>query len=83
MEEQNLPAVAGPLMRVVRPLIERLREGTFYDVQALMDEAADAIEDLRQVLRMVDDNNRVDAGEDRKAWRGDFVDAEVRRALGA
>jgi len=41
-------------------------------------ELADAL----QVLRMVDDNNRVDAGEDRKAWRGDFVGAEVRRVLG-
>ena len=63
-------------------LIRRLRAGTYYDQHALMNEAADTIEDLRQVLRMVDDNNRVDAGEDRKAWRGAFVDAEVRRVLG-
>lgn len=38
--------------------------------------------ELLQVLRMVDDNNRVDDGEDRRAWRGDFVAAEVRRVLG-
>ena len=38
--------------------------------------------DVLGVLQMVDDNNRVDAGEDRKAWRGDFVVAEVRRVLG-
>jgi len=40
------------------------------------------VADLLQVLRMVDDNHRVDDGEDRKAWRHAFVVAEVRRALG-
>jgi hypothetical protein len=35
------------------------------------------------VLRMVDDNHRVDAGETRKAWRGSFVVSEVRRVLEA
>ena len=40
------------------------------------------IADLLDVLRMVDDNNRVDAGEVLKSWRGDFVVAEVRRVLG-
>jgi hypothetical protein len=44
--------------------------------------ATSRCEDLMQVLRMVDDNNRVDAGEDRKAWRGAFVESEVRRVLG-
>jgi len=40
------------------------------------------VADMLQVLRMVDDNHRVDDGEDRKAWRHAFVVAEVRRALG-
>lgn len=37
--------------------------------------------DMLQVLRMVDDNHRVDAGEKRKAWRGRFVVDEVRRVI--
>lgn len=64
------------------PLLQRLRDGTYYRQHELMNEAADKIEDLLQVLRMVDDNHRVDDGEDRKAWRHAFVVAEVRRALG-
>lgn len=39
--------------------------------------------DALDVLRMVDDNHRVDEGEKRKAWNGRFVIAEVRRVLGA
>lgn len=46
------------------------------------DDCQTRISDLLDVLRMVDDNNRADAGEDRKAWRGDFVVSEVRRVLG-
>jgi len=38
--------------------------------------------ELRQVLQMVDDNHRVDAGEKRKAWNGRFVVEQVRQALG-
>lgn len=38
--------------------------------------------DVLGVLQMVDDNQRVDDGEDRKAWRGSFVVDEVRRVLG-
>ncbi len=55
----------------------------------LTDKAAEVVasrermDDCLQVLRMVDDNNRVDAGERRKAWRGSFVVSEVRRVLGA
>jgi hypothetical protein len=48
-----------------------------------MQELRARLEDALETLRMVDDNNRVDAGEDRKAWRGDFVESEVRRVLGA
>lgn len=33
------------------------------------------------VLRMVDMNNRIDAGEKGKAWSGRFVADEVRKAL--
>lgn len=33
--------------------------------------------DMLEVLRMVDDNNR----EDGKAWRGSFVEEEVRRVV--
>jgi hypothetical protein len=40
-----------------------------------------ALNDAVGVLRMVDDNHRVDAGENCKAWSGDFVVAEVRRVL--
>ena len=46
-------AGASPVDRTVRPgsearpLLERLREGTFYGTQALMDEAAREIEKLR------------------------------------
>jgi hypothetical protein len=40
------------------------------------------LEDATQVLRMADDNNRVDAGEKRKAWAASFVDEEIRRVLG-
>ena len=43
---------------------------------------AERLADALQVLRMVDDNHRVEAGERRKAWRGSFVVAEVRRVLG-
>jgi hypothetical protein len=46
------------------------------DVQARLDDAL-------AVLRMVDDNHRVDAGERRKAWHGPFVVREVRRVLEA
>lgn len=42
---------------------------------------ATLVADMRMVLRMVDDNHRVDAGEKRKAWRGSFVVSEVRRVL--
>jgi len=48
-----------------------------------MQELRTRLDDALETLRMVDDNNRVDAGEDRKAWRGDFVESEVRRVLGA
>ena len=44
---------------------------------------ATKVADMRMVLRMVDDNHRVDAGEKRKAWRGSFVVSEVRRVLEA
>ena len=48
------------------------------EVDSLRARLADALE----VLRMVDDNRRVDDGEEGvKAWRGDFVDDEVRRVL--
>lgn len=47
------------------------------EVDALRARLSDAL----QVLDMVDTNNRVDAGENRKAWRGDFVEEEVRRVL--
>ncbi len=47
------------------------------EVDSLRASLADAL----QVLDMVDTNNRVDAGENRKAWSGDFVEAEVRRVL--
>ena len=46
-------------------------------------EGQSRIADPLQVLRMVDDNHRADAGERRKAWSGRFVVEEVRRALGA
>lgn len=44
---------------------------------------ATKVADMRMVLRMVDDNHRVDAGEKRKAWSGRFVVSEVRRVLEA
>jgi len=34
-----------------------------------------------ETLRMVDTNNRIDAGENRKAWNGAFVAREVRRVV--
>lgn len=49
---------------------------------APFDDRDELIADMLGVLRMVDDNNRVDAGEKRKAWSGSFVAAEVRRVLG-
>ena len=47
MNETQQPAVAGPVEPSVRPLVERLREGTYYGQHALMNEAADEIETLR------------------------------------
>jgi hypothetical protein len=37
--------------------------------------------ELLEVLKMVDDNNRADEGEDVKSWRHSFVVSEVRRVL--
>lgn len=39
------------------------------------------LDDALAVLRMVDDNHRVNAGERRKAWHGPYVVREVRRVL--
>lgn len=53
-------------------------------IASLEDEVADlnaAINHAIGVLRMVDDNHRVDAGEKLKAWNGDFVIAQVRQLL--
>ena len=44
-------------------------------------ENSERLADALMVLRMVDDNNRVCAGEPRKAWDGKFVAREVRRVL--
>lgn len=40
------------------------------------------LQDVWVVLNMVDANQRVRDGEDRKAWDGKFVSAEVRRVIG-
>ena len=45
------------------------------------DALRERVEEMRQVLQMVATNNRVDAGEKRKAWNGQFVVEEVRRVL--
>lgn len=45
--ETQQPAVGAQVDLPVRPLVERLRDGTFYGVQALMNEAADEIERLK------------------------------------
>lgn len=42
-----------------------------------------ALDDAWKVLRMVDDNNRAEAGESVKSWRGSFVVEEVQRVLSA
>ena len=52
----------------------RLKGKEMQDLQARLDDAL-------ETLRMVDDNNRADAGEDRKTWRAEFVEAEIRRVL--
>lgn len=41
------------------------------------------LHDARLALQMVDDNNRAEAGEPVKSWRGSFVVEEVRRVLAA
>ena len=54
--EQNAPAVLGPVERVVRPLVERLRAAALPGTNrhALDDEAATEIERLRAALRHQD-----------------------------
>ena len=46
-----------------------------------MQELQARLDDALETLRMVDDNNRADAGEDRKTWRAEFVAAEIKRVL--
>lgn len=48
---------ASSVERTVRPLVERLREGTYYGQHALMNEAADEIEKLRAEVFVLRDAN--------------------------
>ena len=55
-DEQNRPAVGGPVERMVRPLVERLRASALPGTNrhALDEEAATEIERLRTALRNQD-----------------------------
>lgn len=77
-EKHDLDPLAGAVRKAAHPGPVQLLGPELQDeTQALRERLDDAL----QVLRMVDDNNRVDAGERRKAWRHAFVAAEVRRVL--
>jgi hypothetical protein len=58
-EDEIEEAEAVPAQYACRKIMEAI---------GLLKDGGNRIGDLLQVLRMVDDNNRVDAGEDRKAW---------------
>lgn len=76
--EQNALAIAGGKSGADR---DGWLQDAAYFRRAYIE--ATKVADMRMVLRMVDDNHRVDAGEKRKAWRGSFVVSEVRRVLEA
>lgn len=82
-EPEHCPNGCGPLWRVTweqeaQYLGKRMNEWADRAIAA-----EKRLADALGVLRMVNDNHRVDAGERRKAWHGPFVVREVRRVLEA
>ena len=77
-EKHDLDPLAGAVRKAAHPgPVQMLGPEPQDETQALRARLDDAL----QALRMVDDNNRVDEREKRKAWRHSFVAAEVRRVL--